>query len=87
MPTGRTSPSDPKGAARGSHPGSPGHTSAADLAQGLKGADFPMNKKELAECARGNGASDEIVKTIQQMPDRKFQSMADVEKAFGQMHS
>jgi hypothetical protein len=108
MPTGRTSPSDPKDAARAggsrsgsesssrsesqksessSGRGSSGRTSAADLAQGLKGADFPMNKKELVEQARDNGAADEIIQTLKQMPDQNFQSMADVEKAFGQMHS
>jgi hypothetical protein len=89
---GRTSPSDPKDAARagGSRSGSQtsasasGRTSAADLAQGLKGADFPMNRQGLAKQAQQNGASDEILQAIKQMPDRNFQSMADVEKAFGQ---
>jgi hypothetical protein len=110
MPTGRTSPSDPKDAARsgGSRSGSErsesssrsgsgksessgrsgsGRTSAADLAQGLKGADFPMNKDELVEQARDNGAAEEIIQAIQQMPDQDFQSMADVERAFGQSNS
>jgi hypothetical protein len=62
-----------------------GRTSAADLAQGLKGADFPMNKKELVEHARDNGAADEIVEVIKEMPEREYQSMADVEQAFGQV--
>lgn len=60
-------------------------TSAADLAQGLKGADFPMGKQELAEYARQNGAAQEIVQTLKELPERQYQSMADVEKAFGQI--
>ncbi len=59
-------------------------TSAADLAQGLKGADFPMSKKELVQYARQNGAAEEIVQTIEEMPDREYESMADVQQGFGE---
>ncbi|MGA7325916.1 MAG: DUF2795 domain-containing protein [Rhodomicrobium sp.] len=57
-------------------------TSAADLSHGLKGATFPMNKRQLAEHARQNRAPDEVVETIQEMPDQEFDSLADVEHAF-----
>ncbi len=60
------------------------HTSAADLAHGLKGATFPMNTKQLAEHARQNRAPDEVIKVIKHMPDREFGSLADVEHAFSQ---
>ena len=59
-------------------------TSAADLSHGLKGAHFPMNTRQLAEHARQNKAPDDVVKTIQQMPDREFGSVADVEYVFSQ---
>ncbi len=57
-------------------------TSAADLAQGLKGAKFPMSKKEIAELARNNGVADEVLQTIDEMPDGEYNSVTDVEHAF-----
>jgi len=59
-------------------------TSAADLAQALKGADFPLDKEGLKEQALQNGASEEIVQTLDDMPDDEYQSLADVEQAFGE---
>ncbi len=59
-------------------------TSAADLAHGLKGATFPMNTRQLAEHARQNRASDEVVETIKHMPNREFGSLTDVEHVFSQ---
>ncbi len=57
-------------------------TSAADLAHGLKGAKFPMSKKEIAELARNNGVADEVLQTIDEMPDGEYGSVTDVEHAF-----
>jgi hypothetical protein len=59
-------------------------TSAADLARSLKGAHFPLSKKELAELARKNGASKDVMETIEGLRDEKFASVAEVEKAFGE---
>ncbi len=58
--------------------------SAADLAHGLKGAKFPMSKKEIAELARRNGVADAVVQTIEGMPDGEYGSVTDVEHAFHQ---
>jgi hypothetical protein len=41
-------------------------TSAADVAHGLKGAKFPMSKKDLVQLARKNGVADEALKTFEQ---------------------
>lgn len=60
------------------------HMSAADLAHGLKGTKFPAKKEELVKQARKNGASDDILDTIQEMPDGEFGSITDVEHAFSQ---
>ncbi len=57
-------------------------TSAADLAHGLKGAKFPMSKKEIAELARKNGVAEEVLQTIDEMPDGEYGSVTDVEHAF-----
>jgi hypothetical protein len=56
--------------------------SAADLAHGLKGAHFPINKKDLTELARKNGAAKDVLDTMKQLPDQQFASVAEVEHAF-----
>jgi hypothetical protein len=58
------------------------HPSATEFAHGLKGAHFPINKKQLAELAHKNKASKDVVDAIKGMPDKEFASMADVEHVF-----
>ncbi len=57
-------------------------TSAADLAHGLKGAKFPMSKKDLVSLARKNGVADEVLQTFEEMPEGEYGSVTDVEHAF-----
>jgi hypothetical protein len=57
-------------------------TSAADLAHGLKGAKFPMSKKDLVQLARKNAVADEVLKTFEEMPEGEYGSVTDVEHAF-----
>ena len=57
-------------------------TSAADLAHGLKGAKFPMSKKDLVSLARRNGVADEVLQTFEEMPEGEYGSVTDVEHAF-----
>ncbi len=57
-------------------------TSAADLARGLKGAKFPMSKKDLLSLARKNGVADEVLQTFEEMPEGEYGSVTDVEHAF-----
>lgn len=60
-------------------------TSAADLAKALSGTDFPADTDELVERAKENGAPEEIIDTIKEFSkDRKYNSMADVEREFSQ---
>ena len=59
-------------------------TSAADLAHGLKGAKFPLNKKDLLELAKKNGVADAVMKTFEELPDGEYGSVTDVEHAFHQ---
>ncbi len=61
-------------------------TSAADLAHGLKGAKFPMSKKELVELARKNSVAKEVLQTFQEMPEGEYGSVTDVEHAFHDEH-
>ena len=57
-------------------------TSAADLAHGLKGAKFPLSKKDLVNLARKNKVADEVLRTFEEMPDGEYGSVTDVEHAF-----
>jgi hypothetical protein len=63
--------------------------SAAAIAKMLSGADFPKNKGELISHAERNSqkveAAEEIISVIRELPDRRYYSMADVEKALGKV--
>ena len=57
--------------------------STANIAASLHGIDFPASKQDLVEHARKNNTEQEIIDVIQQMPDEKYTSMADVFKGVG----
>ena len=59
--------------------------SPASMEKYLKGINFPVNKQKLVEQAKTNGAPNEVINTIQRLPEEKFNSSADVTKAYGQM--
>ncbi len=59
--------------------------SAIDISRSLSGIDFPVNKEGLVNHARQKKANQEIIDTLQQMPEREYGNMADVEHAFGEV--
>lgn len=63
--------------------------SAAAIAKILSGADFPKKKSDLVEYARANkskvDAAEEIIQVIQELQDRTYNNMADVEKAVSEV--
>jgi hypothetical protein len=63
--------------------------SAAAIAKILSGIDYPKNKDELVSYAERNKqrvqAAEEIIQVIRELPDRKYNSMADMEKALGEI--
>ncbi len=61
-------------------------TSAADLAHGLKGAHFPISKEDLMDLAQKNGVPEEVLETMEELPDDEYASVAEVEKTFGQLN-
>lgn len=63
-----------------------GGSSPSNIAHHLKGIDFPAGKKQLLECARNNKADQDVVKTIEQMPDTQYGDMAEVMKGYGEVH-
>jgi hypothetical protein len=40
-----------------------------EVQKALKGADYPMDGKQLAELAQGNGAPDDLVDTLRGLPE------------------
>jgi len=59
--------------------------SAVDISKNMSGLDFPANKQNLIDYARNQKAREEVINTLQQMPDQDYGSMADVEKGFGEI--
>jgi hypothetical protein len=63
--------------------------SAASIAKALSGIDFPKTKDSLKQYAKKNickvevQATTDILNVINQLPDRKYNNMADVEKSIG----
>ncbi|SFU74052.1 DUF2795 domain-containing protein [Halomonas korlensis] len=60
-------------------------SSAAGIAQALKGVDFPCGKAELIKQAKANHATDEIIEVLNEFPRRQYQTMADIQKAVGEV--
>lgn len=73
-----------KGGRRGG-PAAASTDSAAGVASALKGIDSPSDRAGLVRRARDNGASREVVELIETLPDRRFETMADVSKAVGEV--
>ncbi|MEA5513198.1 DUF2795 domain-containing protein [Nodularia sp. UHCC 0506] len=59
--------------------------SAIDISRSLSGIDFPANKQDLVNHAREKKANQEVINVLQQMPEREYGNMADVEHAFGEV--
>jgi hypothetical protein len=63
--------------------------SAAALAKLLSGIDFPKTRSELLTYAKRNRqkvkAAEEIIQIIRELPERRYKSMADVEKALAKI--
>ncbi|MBI3911582.1 MAG: DUF2795 domain-containing protein [Armatimonadetes bacterium] len=62
-----------------------GGRSLANVANFLHGIDFPASRRDLVDCAEQNGAPEEVLNVLGQLPDQQYRSMADVMKAYGQV--
>ncbi|HJV64423.1 MAG TPA: DUF2795 domain-containing protein [Geomonas sp.] len=56
--------------------------SPANLTKNLKGIDFPADKQDILKHAHQLHAEKVVIDEIQKMPDREYNSMADVMKNF-----
>lgn len=55
------------------------------LQKHLKGIDYPVNKENLIKHAEGHGADENVLSVLNQLPDEKFETPADVNKAVGKV--
>ncbi len=60
--------------------------SASNLAVHFKGMDFPANKADLLRHAQQNNAPQDVQNMINSLPERQYNSMADVMAAWGKEH-
>lgn len=60
-----------------------GH-SPANVTHSLKGVKFPATKHELIRHAKHEGASADVISVLEAFPEEKFQTMANVTKAYGE---
>ncbi|MFH0810059.1 MAG: DUF2795 domain-containing protein [Pseudomonadota bacterium] len=56
----------------------------ANVTHHLKGIDFPAKKDDLISYATEQGADEEVLKVLRDLPDREYGNMADVMQGYGQ---
>lgn len=52
-----------------------------ELQKALKGVDYPAKKSDLMKAAESNGADQETRSTLENLPDKTFDTPADVNEA------
>jgi len=57
--------------------------SPAKIQQYLKGAHYPSSKQNLVELAKKNNAPDDVMSTLELMPDKEYGSPVQVMKEIG----
>ena len=55
-----------------------------EIEKALKGMNYPASKQDLVQKAKSNNASQDVIQTIENFSQDKFNSPVDVQKAFGQ---
>ena len=58
--------------------------SPIEIEKFLKGMNYPANKGDIIAKARENDASEEVISALEKMPDREYESPADVNRALGE---
>lgn len=59
--------------------------SAAGIAKALKGTDFPCARSGLIKQAKANDAAREVIEVLNELSDKQYETMADVQKAVGEV--
>jgi hypothetical protein len=62
-----------------------GKPNPIQLQKHLKGVNYPASRQDLMKAAAANGADEDISSFLEQLPDQKYQTPADVNEAFGKL--
>ncbi len=62
-----------------------GYVNPIQVQKFLKGVDYPASKQDLVQKARQEGADENVIKTLQDMPVERFNSPNDVAQAIGKI--
>lgn len=54
--------------------------SPIDIQKALGGVDYPASKEDLVKHAKDKGADGTVLETLENLPDREFDSPTDVTK-------
>jgi hypothetical protein len=60
-------------------------TNPIEIQKHLKGMDYPADKQDLVEHAREQGAPEDILSTLEALPEQQYETPTDVTKAVGEM--
>ena len=52
----------------------------------LKGIDYPASKEDVLETARRNKADDNVLSTLERIPDREYEGPTGVTEAIGDLN-
>jgi hypothetical protein len=55
--------------------------SPIDIQKALGGVSYPARKEDLVSNAEGSGADDTVLEALRGIPDKEYESPADVSKA------
>ena len=58
-------------------------TNPIEVANSLRGIEYPVNKKGLLKCARDNEARAEIIKVIKNLPEKEYDDPISISQELG----
>ena len=64
-----------------------GGTSPTTVAHCLMGLNFPAGRDQLVQQARKRNANREVIELLQRLPNRRYDGMAEIERAVIQMEA
>jgi hypothetical protein len=60
-------------------------TAPTELQKYLKGVDYPASKETLRSTAENNGAPQDVLDVIDELPDEEYDAPTAVQKAFAEV--
>ncbi len=51
----------------------------------LKGIQYPADRETIIRTARGHGADQDMLSTIEQLPDKEYKNPAEISKEIGKI--